>query len=346
VTNLFQAIAGFLAAILLGWFQAILTIARLLQGQLANLLAQSRLPGRAAKGSDSNCNPIRHPSYRKPDPLIYDQYFLMSLGLAVTWDNPDIELRRGGVTVSSSDVLPDTEYDIVARVWNGSTDAPVVNLPVYFSYLEFGIGVTSHPIDNGIPTYVDLGVKGGVNCPTFAVKRWRTPRVPGHYCLQVFLDWLDDANPLNNLGQENLAIEAAHSAAQFTFMLRNDGAERRGFRFEVDAYRPPKPRPCDEVRPPTAADRRNLTVQPAKFRLIPVLEPAVRAQHDPAAYPLGDDWHVRFDPAEPVLDPGQEQRIRVDAGPPAGFVGTTPINVRAVHGATSVGGVTLVVTQG
>ena len=169
-------------------------------------------------------------------------------------------------------------------------------MPVYFSYLEFGIGVTSHPIDNGVPTFVDLEVKGGVNCPAFAIKRWRTPPVPGHYCLQVFLDWLDDANPLNNLGQENLAIEVAHSAAQFTFMLRNDGAEGRSYRFEVDTYRLPIPRPCEEVRPPTAADRRNLAVQPSKFRMIPVLEPAVRARHDPAAYPLGDDWHVQFDP--------------------------------------------------
>lgn len=344
--NLFHALAGLLATILLGWLQAIPWIVRLLHGLLANLSAQSRLPGRAARGSDSNCNPVRHPSYRKPDPLIYDQYFLMSLGLAVTWDNPDIELRRGGVTVSSSDILPDTEYDIVARVWNGSTNAPVVNMPVYFSYLEFGIGVTAHPIDNGVPTYVDLGVKGGVNCPAFAIKRWRTPPVPGHYCLQVFLDWLDDANPLNNLGQENLAIAVAHSAAQFTFMLRNDGAERRSYRFEVDAYRPPKPRPCDEVRPPTVADRRHLAVQPAMFRLIPVLDPAARARHDPAAYPLGDDWHVGFDPAEPALDPGEGRLIRVDATPPAGFVGATPINVRALYGTTSIGGVTLVVTQG
>ena len=100
--NLFHALAGFLVTILLGWLQAVPWIVRLLHGLLANLSAQSRLPGRAARGSDLNCNPVRHPSYRKPDPLIYDQYFLMSLGLAVTWDNPDIELRRGGVTVSSS----------------------------------------------------------------------------------------------------------------------------------------------------------------------------------------------------------------------------------------------------
>src|ERR1700687_2116058 len=38
---------------------------------------------------------IRVPSdvYKRPDPLIYAQYFLRSQGLAVTWDNPDIWLE-------------------------------------------------------------------------------------------------------------------------------------------------------------------------------------------------------------------------------------------------------------
>ena len=132
-------------------------------------------------------------AYRKPDPLIYDQYFLMSLGLAVTWDNPDIELRRGDVLVSSSEILPDTDYEIVARIWNGSTDAPIVNLPVYFSYLEFGIGTIAHKIDGGRPTYVDLGVKGGPDCPAFAQKAPRfcqqyaraRARVMGYYSLEL-----------------------------------------------------------------------------------------------------------------------------------------------------------------
>lgn len=345
MTRLIQAVAALLAALLLGWLQALFTLARLLSGRIANWSAQSRLPGRTARGSDSHCNPVRHPSYRKPDPLIYDQYFLMNLGMAVTWDNPDIELRRGGVTVSSSNVLPDTEYEIVARVWNGSTDAPVVQLPVYFSYLEFGIGMTSHAIDNGLPTHVDLGVKGGMNCPAFATKRWRTPREPGHYCLQVFLDWLDDANPLNNLGQENLSIGVAHSPAQFTFMLRNDGAERRDFLFEVDAYRPPKPRPCHDVRTPTAADRRETVAQPAADRLFPVLDPTVRARHDPKAYPLGEGWLVTFDPPAPALDVGEARQIHVTVTPPAAFVGSRPVNVRALHGSTPAGGVTLVVTR-
>ena len=151
VAAFLQALLKFLLALLVGWIQGLVELIRLISGLIANASARNRLPGRAAKGADSQCIPIRHPSYRKPDPLIYDQYYLMGLGLAVTWDNPDIELRRGGVAVSSSEILPDTEYEIVARIWNGSTDAPVVDLPVYFSYLDFGIGTTRHEIDHGKP---------------------------------------------------------------------------------------------------------------------------------------------------------------------------------------------------
>ena len=340
-----KALLAFLAALLFGWLVVMRDILGWLQGSLANAAARGRLAGRAAKGADSNCIPIRHPAYRQPDPLIYDQYFLMGLGLAVTWDNPDITLQRGGVTVASSELLPDTDYDIVARVWNGSVDAPVMQLPVYFSYLEFGIGMTAHAIDNGVPTQVDLGVKGGAGCPAFATKRWRTPRTAGHYCLLVFLAWADDANPLNNLGQENLAIGVAHSPAQFTFMLRNDGTERRDFRFETDGYRLPEPRPCDEVRRPTDADLRDRAVRPKAWRIAPVLDARVRARHERAAHPLPAGWRVALDPPEVALEPGEVRSIRVEATPPAGYTGTQPINVRAVHGDTPAGGVTLLVTR-
>jgi hypothetical protein len=343
VIAVFHALVKFLLALLAGWIHGLAEIIRLLRARLANAMARCRLPGRAARGADSHCIPIRHPSYRKPDPLIYDQYFLMSLGLAVTWDNPDIELRRGDVLVSSSEILPDTDYEIVARIWNGSTDAPIVNLPVYFSYLEFGIGTIAHKIDGGKPTYVDLGVKGGPDCPAFAQKAWRTPSVPGHYCLQVFLDWLDDANPLNNLGQENLTIGGTHSPAQFTFMLRNNGDERRGFRFDVDTYRPPERPPCGEVKRPTQRDISARAVQPAAYRLMPELDLQVRARHDRQAFQLGEGWHVAIDPAEPILDAGEQRTIRVAVTAPTGFVGKQPINIRAVHGDVPAGGVTLVV---
>jgi hypothetical protein len=339
----FQALVEFFRTLIAGWLRGLAEIARLLRGRLANASARCRLPGRTAKGADSHCIPIRHPSYRQPDPLIYDQYFLMSLGLAVTWDNPDIALHRNGVPVPSSAILPDTEYEIVARIWNGSTDAPVVNLPVYFSYLEFGIGTVSHQIDGGKPTYVDLGVKGGVSCPAFAKKTWRTPPVLGHYCLQVLLDWLDDANLLNNLGQENLAIGATHSPAQFTFTLRNDGEERRAFRFEADTYRLPEPPPCGEAKRPTQRDLSARAVQPAAYRLTPQLDPHVRARHSRQAYWLAEGWRVAIDPVAPVLDAGEQRPIRVIVTAPPGFVGSQPVNIRGLHGDISAGGVTLVV---
>jgi hypothetical protein len=71
-------------------------------------------------------------AYRQPDPLIYSQQYLQAQGLAVTWHNPDIHLERAsvpGVEVDSSKLDPDTEYIVVARIWNGSTTAAAVDMP-------------------------------------------------------------------------------------------------------------------------------------------------------------------------------------------------------------------------
>ena len=113
---------------------------------LLRLMRRSRpAPGenvvaRQERVAREECVKVPAPVYRRPDPLIYSQRYLMSQGLAVTWDNPDIQLFQAGVPVPSHTLAPATEYEIVARIWNGSTDAPAVNLPVRFSYLTFGIG--------------------------------------------------------------------------------------------------------------------------------------------------------------------------------------------------------------
>jgi hypothetical protein len=86
----------------------------------------------------------------------------MAQGLAVTWDNPDVTIELSGVPVDAHDLKPATTYDVIARVWNSSTDAPAVGLPVLFSYLSFGISTTRIPIPGA--TLVDLGVKGSPNC--------------------------------------------------------------------------------------------------------------------------------------------------------------------------------------
>ncbi|MFX0578999.1 hypothetical protein [Nocardia nepalensis] len=333
-----RALWGAIVALSTGWAGALIALIRLLQAMIQAACDRARLPGRTARTADSRCVPIKHPAYRKPDPLIYSQQYLMDLGLAVTWDNPDIELRRGGVAVPSSDIAADTDYDIVARIWNGSANAPVVGLAVEFHYLDFGIGTTPIPIGT---TTVDLGVKGGPNCPAMAVIPWRTPPRPGHYCLQVRFSWIDDANPLNNIGQENLTVVAAHSPAEFGFRLRNPDAAPRVFVFATDTYRLPPPLSCNAVERPTKRELRRRAVGPADARLFPELPASVRAHHDPAAHPVPDDWQLCFHPARIALDPDAEVDIQVVATPPDGFTGTKRFNIRAVADELIAGGITV-----
>jgi hypothetical protein len=268
------------------------------------------------------CIPINDPAFVRPDPMIYDQYYLASLGLAVTWDNPDIQLYLNGSPVPSSQLIAGTTYEVVAQIWNNSTDAPVVGMPVAFSFLEFGVGTVSVPIGT---TQIDLGVKGGPNCPAYAKMLWTTPATPGHYCLQVQLQPVDDTNTLNNLGQENTDVAAAHSPAAFIFTLRNNTNQPRTYRFETDAYVPGTPDPC------------NGTGDPAKDRA------ARMARHKRGVQPVPAGWRVKIDPAGPSLVPGQSIPITVSATPPPGFVGEQPLNVNAFHQNGFAGGVTLTV---
>src|SRR4051812_25666406 len=178
----------------------------------ALLALVARLCRRRPRPAPADDPSLRVPSWalREPDPMIYSQPYLQQLGYAVTWDNPDIMVERGGVVVDQHALEPDTVYDVVARIWNGSTSGPAADLPVVMSYLAFGIGTTGGPIG---ATTVDLPVKGAPGCPAFARLPWRTPGVAGHYCVQVRLDWpaKHDAEPGNNLGQSNTDVVALNS---------------------------------------------------------------------------------------------------------------------------------------
>jgi hypothetical protein len=308
----------------------------------ALLRARLKKSPRERRKTDDRCVPIRHPSIQKPDPLIYSQTYLMSLGLAVTWDNPDIQLFEAGTPVSSSNLKPGTDYDVVARIWNASTDAPVIDLPVHFTLHGFGIGTAGDPI--GHTKIPHLGVKGGPNCPAFATVSWKTPTTPGHYCIQAHIDWTDDSNPNNNVGQENTDVVSTASPAQATFPLRNDDRERRRrYRLEVDTYTVPEPEPCGK----TTDDRpRNGIIgrprDAAAVGLVAVA-PRVRARHRRDDHPVPPGWTVQIDPDEVVLGPGEERMIAVVVEPPAGFHGRQRFNVNAFDEAGLVGGVTFVV---
>jgi hypothetical protein len=296
------------------------------------------------------CQVIPPDVYKRPDPLIYSQQYLMSQGLAVTWDNPDIQLydvAAGFVPVSSHELKAGTEYEIRATIYNGSTEAPAIGMPVEFSHLSFGIATTSTFIGS---TTVDLQVKGAPGHPATAAMRWRTPPAPGHYCIQVKLIWADDANPANNLGQENTDVGAAHSPAVFDFPVGNPGRTREHLRLLADAYELPEPLDCDELerKKGKTKDKRRGNGRDGNGRDGTQDDwcRELRRRHERDRFAIEPGWDVQIDPSELDLAPGAEQTVTVTVEPPAGFSGTEAINVNAVDDLDRlVGGVTLYVTR-
>ena len=332
-----KRLAEFILAIardlLFGWVLALIELIRLLCVWLRACMTKCRLPGRMPKSSNAHCVKISDPAFKRPDPTIYDQYYLMSQGIAVTWDNPDIHIELGGVTVAPHLLKPDTVYDVIARIWNNSTEAPVVQMPVDFSYLSFGIGTQSHAIgQTKVPV---LGVKGGPNHPAFAKIPWKTPSTPGHYCIQVYLECFDDVNPINNLGQTNMDVVAAHSPANFSFQLRNNAQRGEEYRFEVDAYVIPPPGPCDA--------RQAVPTPAPGTRYAPGTILAPPSQHDRRNAPQPEGWDITFNPPNPGLAGGDEITVTVTAVPPAAFHGRQVINAHAFNSTGLAGGVTVYV---
>lgn len=310
-----------LRTILYGWILALIELIRLICRRCRQNKRREGESDRDRRAAKVPCVPINEQAYVRPDPLIYAQFYLMKLGLAVTWNNPDIQLYLNGVPVSSSLLQPGTKYEIRARIWNNSFTAPVALLPVHFSYLDFGAGTISVPIDS---TKLDLGVKGGPNHPAFASVPWTTPTQAGHYCIQVRLDPPDDLNWENNLGQENTNVGESHSPVAFNFTLRNNTQRQHRYRFEVDTYGIPPPDPCAEKED----DHRR------RERL---------RRHRRGDFPVPPGWTVEINPDAPVLAPNDEITINVTITPPAGFVGTQDFNVNAFHEGGLAGGVTLTV---
>jgi len=264
-------------------------------------------------------------TYKRPDPMIYSQYYLMSRGIAISWDNPDIQLFEGLSPVSSDKIGTSKTYTIHADILNGSVDAPVVNLLVRFYYLSFGVGTIKHYIGE---TFVDVPVKGAAGLPAKAEHTWTTPATAGHYCIQVELLWPDDANPYNNLGQENINVQKLASPATFQFTLRNDSRFRRRYELRADAYERPRRIPCPE-RPPNAPPRGGIEADPF-------------ALHRLKNHPVPEGWKVEFQPSDVIVLPGEEEQlVTVIVTAPAGFVGRQPINVNAFDGDELMGGVTL-----
>ena len=327
-----------LCLVLLGLLAASFVLAALVR----RLCAKAQEPPKG-QGSIGQQGPpgVQVPShtYKRPDPLIYSQQYLMAQGFAVSWDNPDIHLELNGSTVSSHDLQPDTTYKIVAQVHNGSFEAPAVHLPVRFYYLSFGIGTTRNFIDE---TFVNLAVKGAPGEPTIAECLWTTPSDPGHYCIQVELVWPDDANPANNLGQENVDVKPLNSpTATFEFVVRNATREFRELRLEADSYAIPPQVSCEEVE----AERRGAGEGGERASGIP-LSPRtwLFARHRRAANPIPAGWTIEFAPDSTLaFRPGEQRTVTVTVVTDGALAVRQAINVHAFTGEELIGGVTLYV---
>jgi hypothetical protein len=302
------------------------------------------------RGRPLRCTPrcivVTPDVYKRADPLIYDQFYLMEQGLAVTWDNPDIQLYEGAVPVSSSSLKADTDYQVVATVYNNSTEAPAIGMPVEFSYRSFGVGATLTAIGT---TVIDLPVKGSPQHPANAAITWHTPAVPGHYCLLVQLVWPDDANPKNNLGQENTNVGKATSPAVFAFPVRNEDTVRKRIQMTADAYVIPPKMSCQNKPTKTDSNRRYPKYNRNDVFIPPTEEEAdwtlARVRHSQAAFSIPNDWSVEIQPSQFELAPGATQSVTVSINPPADFLGERKININAMYGTLLLGGVTLTVQR-
>jgi hypothetical protein len=312
-----------------GWVFDLRDIVKRFIEAIKKICAFLKLPHPEREDIGKDCTVVNNPSFHRPDPCIYSQDYLLKLGLAVTWDNPDIVLRKNGVIVPEDAVEPDTDYEIEATVWNNSFEAPAVGVSVAFSFLTFGVATVESMIGG---TLVNLGVKGGVNHPALAKMPWRTPSTPGHYCLKVVLGWIDDSNPANNVGQNNLNVVAPQSPAEFAFRLRNHTTKANQYRFEVDDYAIPG---VPECKPKIEPEDRGTFSQRLR---------KIKATHARSNFPVPADWIVELSPAQPTLQPDEEIDVNARITPPAGFTGTKPFNVNALYGDTYAGGVTLVVS--
>jgi hypothetical protein len=255
--------------------------------------------------------------YKRADPLIYAQYYLMSKGLAVTWDNPDIEIFDGHALVTG-ELKPQHRYRVRARVWNGSYDAPAIGVAVELSYLSFGVQTVSNKV---AVQSVSLGAKGTVQHPAFADFNWETPAEGGHYCLQIRLGWNDDANPDNNLGQKNVTVAEAHSPAVFSFPVRNDASVPRRFTIEADAYELPELPRCADIT--DVRERHRTRLQESRARWAETLR-----QQAYGSQPLPSDWRVDISPSDFGLNARQQKQIQVSIEPMnATFQGEKTFNI-------------------
>src|SRR4051812_42989433 len=109
---LLRMLLALVQAITYKWILAFAGIAKQLIRFITLFLERKKKLHGETNATNTGCGQIDHPSFHRPDPLIYSQQYLLELGLAVTWDNPDIVLLKNGVVVPEYNLQPNTAYEI------------------------------------------------------------------------------------------------------------------------------------------------------------------------------------------------------------------------------------------
>jgi hypothetical protein len=208
---------------------------------------------KAEEDEKDPCNPpFPEPVMRRPDPSIYSQTYLVSQGVPVTWNNPDIWMAKVAtpnvIEPDSYHLEADTDYIVSVQAHNASTDL-ALGVKVRLLYRPWSFNSPDLlPVDvnaNGqeVVRFVNVAGMGSA----IAQFNWHTPSVPPgeerHYCLQAHLSHPLDVNLENNVGQENTNVHSANPGhvapgelIRVDVPLLKLGEEAARVIFRADAY--------------------------------------------------------------------------------------------------------------
>jgi hypothetical protein len=97
VANFFRLLLNALLFILYRWIIDVFNLLRDNRSVKRRGKYLDNLRKRRADPCDPKCATMTPAVYKRADPLIYSQKYLKEQGLAVTWNNPDIQLYKDGL---------------------------------------------------------------------------------------------------------------------------------------------------------------------------------------------------------------------------------------------------------
>lgn len=291
-----------------------------------------------------DCLPIPAGVYLRPDACIYSQQYLMSLGMAVTWDNPDVRLTDTlNNPIASYGLQPSTSYTITATIHNKKNDTPVPGMPVVFKLVSFGAsGDIIQPIGSAV---VDLPVRGTPGEPAHASVTWTTPTSPGHYCITIEAVVPDDATPMDNIGQHNTVVNGVRHGErlELRFPVRNALQIAQRFSARLHSYRLPE-RHILRRRMGEGAGANRTGQREGDASLLQ----RVVAANRPDLFPVPADWDAAVTPSDGIIEPGRTVDLTftatVPASAPAGLQQPFHISISDAEGKAPLGGVTATYT--